>query len=53
MIDHSLNVSGGLFIQLFVRSEVDEIDYGTAVRMGEELLLNALSRIGLEGPSGS
>lgn len=53
MIDHSLNVSGGLFIQLFVRSEVDEIDYANAVKTGEELLVNALSRVGLEVPGGS
>ena len=49
-VDHSLAVPGGLFIQLLVRSEGDSIDYVAAVKDGDELLTDALSKLGLERP---
>jgi hypothetical protein len=53
MVDHSASVSDGLFIQLIIRSDINEIDFITAMSDGEELLSNALTSIGLQGPEES
>jgi hypothetical protein len=48
VVDHSVQIPDGLFIQLLVRTEADRLDHAAVLKMGDDLLTNALSEIGLE-----
>lgn len=48
ILDHSLKVDHGLFVQLLVRAESDEIDYEDSVAARDKILEEALSSLNLE-----
>ena len=48
MIDHSLSVKDGLFIQLVYVVERDEVDYEQVLIIGQQALNEVLSKLGLQ-----
>jgi hypothetical protein len=47
IVDHSLSVKNGLFVQLTASLERDKIDYSSMMEIGQETLSEVLNKIGL------
>lgn len=48
LIDHSLTVKGGIFIQLMALFDGDRVDHSTIIATGQTSLNKALNKIGLQ-----